>query len=73
MCLPNMTITIPDDLARLMDACPELNFSEIARQGIEKKLKQIELTEKLSEALEDGKISDKELNKILEFIRRGKT
>ena len=70
MCLPNITISVHDDLARLMDACPELNLSEIARQGIEKKLKQLELTEKLSKALEDGKISDKELTEILKSTRK---
>jgi len=63
-------VSIPDDLGKLMDACPELNFSEIARQGIEKKLKQLELTKKLSEALDgDGKISDKELDEILKLFK----
>ena len=67
--MPNITVSIPDDLGKLMDACPELNFSEIARQGIEKKLKQLELTKKLSEALVNGKISDKELDEILKLFK----
>ena len=52
-----------------MKKCPELNFSEIARQGIEKKLKQLELTKKLDEALKDDKMSDKELIEILKLAR----
>lgn len=67
--MPNVTISIPDELARLMDKCPELNWSEVARQGIEKKLKQLELVKKLDKALEDDKMSDKELAEILKLAK----
>jgi hypothetical protein len=52
-----------------MDKCPELNWSEIARQGIEKKLKQLELVKKLNKALKDNKMSDKELAEILKLAK----
>lgn len=67
--MPNMTISVPDDLARLMEKSPELKWSEIARQGIARKLKQLELTKRMDKALSDNRLSDKELAEILKLAR----
>ncbi len=43
----NMTLSIPEELHKKMREHTELKWSDIARQAFERKLKEIELTEKL--------------------------
>ncbi|MFB6246343.1 MAG: hypothetical protein ABEI74_01995 [Candidatus Pacearchaeota archaeon] len=67
----NITMSLPDDLKEQMDRHKEINWSEIARQAIKKKLAVLEEMDKaladseLSEedAVELGKKVNKELSK----------
>jgi len=43
----NMTLSIPEELHEKMRRHTELKWSDIARQAFEKKLREIELAEKL--------------------------
>lgn len=43
----NITLSIPEELHRKMRKHTELKWSDIARQAFEKKLREIELTERL--------------------------
>ena len=45
--MTNMTLSIPEDLHRKMKHHTELKWSDIARQAFEKKVEELELTEKL--------------------------
>jgi hypothetical protein len=40
--MPNMTMSLPDELHRRIRAHPEIRWAEIARQAIEAKLEQVE-------------------------------
>ena len=41
--MPKMTISIPDELlAKLRKSCPEVNWAEVARSGIIKRLEKLE-------------------------------
>lgn len=41
--MPNLTLSIPEDLKKEMDELPELNWSEIARRAIVKKAMEYKL------------------------------
>ncbi|MBI2543347.1 MAG: hypothetical protein HYW24_04120 [Candidatus Aenigmarchaeota archaeon] len=45
--MSNMTLSVPEELHKKMRQHTELKWSDIARQAFEKKLKEIELSEKL--------------------------
>ena len=54
--MPNMTLSIPEELHRKMKRHTELKWSDIARQAFEKKLDEVELFDKIlskSELTED--------------------
>ena len=67
--LVNITVTIPDEAKRLMDRMPEVNWSEVARQGIEEGLRRLELVKKMDEFLKDDKLSDEEISKLIKLLK----
>ncbi len=63
----NVTIAVPEDLKKKMDARPEMNWSEIARQAWGKK---IETLNCLDELTADVDISDEEILRISRKINQ---
>jgi len=52
----SMTLSIPDEMKAEMDEHPEINWSEVARQSIDRKLAELEILEEFkreSELTED--------------------
>ena len=45
--MPNITLSIPNELKAKLDELPELNFSESMRQFLEEKVKRALLLKKL--------------------------
>jgi hypothetical protein len=46
--MPKMTVSVPDELlARLRKANPEINWAEVVRRGIIKKVEELEKFEEL--------------------------
>lgn len=43
----NMTLAIPDELQKRMKQHTELKWSDVARQAFEKKIKELEIMEKI--------------------------
>lgn len=50
--MPNMTLSLPDDLYERMREHPELKWSEVARQAFEQKIEELELLQTLLEQSE---------------------
>ena len=56
----SMTLAIPDEMKAEMDEHPEINWSEVARQSIDRKLAELEILEEFkreSELTEDEAIA----------------
>ncbi len=49
---------------------PELNLSEVARQAWEKKIRQLELLDRLTA---NSKATDKDIEELSDLIKRGMT
>ena len=47
--MANMTLALPAELKSRMDQFPELNWSEVARQAFEQKMKDLEFLKRFSE------------------------
>ncbi len=45
--MKRFTISVPDDLKQELDSMPDINWAEVARKGIEDKLKRLEKFEVL--------------------------
>ncbi|MHA1498306.1 MAG: hypothetical protein ACTSRT_12285 [Promethearchaeota archaeon] len=39
--MPNLTLSIPNELKEMMEKFPEINWSEVARDSIKKKIAQL--------------------------------
>lgn len=46
--MANITVSVDDDLKKMMDKHPEINWSEVARQSFKEKLEDLELMDKLT-------------------------
>lgn len=45
--MANVTVTVPDEFKEKMEAHPEINWSQVAREAFEEKITDLEIIEKL--------------------------
>ncbi len=64
----NVTIAVPEELKKLLDSHPEINWSEVARQAWWQKARELELLNKLASA---SKASDKDVLDLAKMIKKG--
>ena len=62
----NMTLSIPEELRKKMRQHTEFKWSDIARQAFEKKLREIELADKL---LSKSKLTEEDAERIGHAIK----
>jgi len=58
--MANMTLSVPDDFKKKMDKFSWLNWSDIARDAFAKRMKQLELLERLENDFSKSELSDKD-------------
>ena len=63
--MPNITLSIPDDLHERLKNHPEIRWSEVARQAIHQYLDQIELLDKLTSKSQLTESDVQELSEII--------
>lgn len=64
--MTNMTLSVPEDLHKKMRQHTELKWSDIARQAFEKKLKEIELAERL---LSKSELTEEDAERIGHMVK----
>lgn len=65
--MPNMTLSIPEELHRKMKNMSEVRWSEIARRAIEQRMNDLESLNKLASK---SKITDRDIDEISKKIKR---
>lgn len=65
--MPNMTLAIPADLKEKMDHFKEINWSEVARQAINRK---VLLMEKMNKFFSKSKLDDNDIEKHATQIKK---
>ncbi len=58
--MPNITITIPEELKKDMERLPELNWSETVREFLADKVKRALLLKKLDKLLENSELTEED-------------
>jgi len=66
--MTNMTLSIPEDLARKMKSFSEIRWSEVARQAIESRVNDLEVMNKIASK---SKLTEKDAKLIVDKIKRG--
>ncbi|MHA1169293.1 MAG: hypothetical protein ACTSRU_15810 [Candidatus Hodarchaeales archaeon] len=64
--MPNITLSIPDELHERIKNHPEIRWSEVARQAIKQYLDQIELLDKLTSKSQLTELDVQELSEIID-------
>jgi len=59
--MPNMTLSIPEELHKKMKRHTELKWSDVARQAFEKKVDEVEFMEKV---LSKSKLDERDAERI---------
>jgi len=68
MVMPNITLSIPNELHKFVKKHNEINWSEIARRAISTQAKKIELMEKL---VENSEFTEEDINNLDKKIKKG--
>jgi len=66
--MANITLSLQDILLKMMRKHPEINWSEVARQAIQQKLKDLELLDKLTAK---SKMTMKDVMELDEIVKKG--
>ena len=67
--MPNMTLSLPEQLHKKMKQHPELKWSDVARQAFEKRLKNLETLAWMDKALANSKLTEKDVDEISHKIK----
>lgn len=67
--MPNITLSIPEDLKKRMDAMPEIKWSEVTREFLSEKVKRLFLLKKLDESLKNSKLTDEDCLRLGKKIK----
>ncbi len=65
--MPNMTLSLPDDLHQELKAHPEIKWSVVVRQALRKELERLHA---FDEMLSDSKLTEEDAVEIGRRIRR---
>ena len=67
--MPNITLSIPEDLYRLIKNHPEIKWSQVARKAMWNYAKKLELMDKL---LETSKFADEDVREIDQLVKEAR-
>lgn len=63
--MPNITLAVDDETARRMKAHPEIRWTEVARQAIQRKLQELALFE---EAFTDSQLTEEDVRELARAV-----
>ena len=66
--MPNITLSVPEEVYKIMKKHREMRWSEVARKAITEEVKKIELIEKIASK---SKLTMKDIEEINEKIKKG--
>lgn len=69
--MPNITLSIPEELKKQLDELPELNVSESMRKFLSEKVKRALLLKKLDKMLENSELTEEDCLKLGDKIKEG--
>ena len=64
--MPNMTIRLPEDLKSAMDAHPEINWSEVARQSMWEYIHKLRLADSIAA---ESDLTEVEATELSEHVK----
>ena len=75
--MANVTVTVPDEFKEDMEEHPEINWSQVARQAFERKIRDLQAVERLrdfevmDEIARESDLTEEDVEEITQKIDRG--
>jgi hypothetical protein len=69
--MPNITISVPEELKKKLEEFPEINWSGFLRECIESKAKRLAILKKLDKMLENSEITEEDALKLGDKVKEG--
>lgn len=66
----SITLSVPKELKQKMDAFSWLNWSALAREAFEKRMKQLEILDKLEKDVANSELTDEDCIKLGRELRQ---
>jgi len=66
--MPTITVNVDDDLKERMENHPEINWSEVTRQAIQKKIEALEVMDELTS---ESHLTESDVQEIADKINEG--
>ena len=63
--MPNLTVSVDDDLKEQMEKHPEINWSEVTRQAIREKIEALEVMDELTS---ESELTENDVQELTEKI-----
>lgn len=70
--MPNITLSVPQELKQKMDELPELNWSETIREFLSEKVKRALLLKKLDKLLENSELTEEDCIRMGREAKKGR-
>lgn len=68
--MPNITLSIPEELKKKLDLMPEVNWSESMREFLTKRAKRLLLLKKIDKILEDSEFTQEDADRLGELVKQ---
>jgi len=67
--MPNITLSIPEELKKKMDEFKILNWSEVAREAFARRLEQLAILRKLENDFKSSKLTDEDIARLGKIVK----
>jgi len=67
--MPNITLSIPEELKKKMDEFKILNWSEVAREAFARRLEQLVILKKLENDFKSSKLTDEDIARLGKIVK----
>lgn len=68
--MPNITISVPEELKKQLEKFPEINWSEVLRELISQKVKRLEILKKLDKMLENSEMTEEDALRLGDKVKQ---
>ena len=58
--MPNITLSVSEDLKKKIDSMPDINWSEVTREFLSERVKRLALLKKLDKMLENSELTEED-------------
>lgn len=68
--MPNITLSVPEDLKKKLDSMPEINWSESVREFLTRRAARLLLLKRIDKLLENSEFTEEDAERLGELAKQ---